>query len=90
MKLRFCERCSAEVEDVDGFCLLGHPLPAVQFVGYVLDGDGTVLDEVSFEDERTAQKWTAERLGSTPGAVLVGRPTVRIRKDTWSSLTARG
>ena len=27
MKLRYCPRCRAEVEDADGFCLLGHPLP---------------------------------------------------------------
>jgi hypothetical protein len=26
MTLRFCAKCAAEVEDVGGFCLLGHPL----------------------------------------------------------------
>ena len=26
MGIRHCPRCRAEVEDVDGFCLLGHPL----------------------------------------------------------------
>jgi hypothetical protein len=26
MTLRFCPKCAAEVEDVGGFCLLGHPL----------------------------------------------------------------
>ena len=24
----FCSRCSSTVEDKDGYCLLGHPLPA--------------------------------------------------------------
>jgi hypothetical protein len=27
MSLRFCSRCRADVEDVGGYCLLGHPLP---------------------------------------------------------------
>ncbi len=27
MQLRFCPRCRADVEDVGGFCLLGHRLP---------------------------------------------------------------
>ena len=27
MKLRYCSRCRADVEDAGGFCLLGHPLP---------------------------------------------------------------
>lgn len=27
MKLRYCPRCRADVEDAGGFCLLGHPLP---------------------------------------------------------------
>ncbi|MGH2806787.1 MAG: hypothetical protein ACRDKT_05890 [Actinomycetota bacterium] len=26
MHVRFCPRCRADVEDVGGFCLLGHPL----------------------------------------------------------------
>ncbi len=24
--IRYCERCNAEVADLDGFCVLGHPL----------------------------------------------------------------
>jgi hypothetical protein len=28
MSVRFCERCRADVEDVGGFCLLGHRLTA--------------------------------------------------------------
>ena len=27
MSLKFCSRCRADVEDVGGYCLLGHPLP---------------------------------------------------------------
>ena len=27
MSLRFCSRCRADVEDVGGYCLLGHPFP---------------------------------------------------------------
>ena len=27
MRLRFCTRCRADVEDVGGFCLLGHRFP---------------------------------------------------------------
>ena len=27
MTLRFCSRCRADVDDVGGYCLLGHPFP---------------------------------------------------------------
>ena len=52
MSLRFCEKCSAEVEDVGGFCLLGHPLrlePPIPSVAEVRQEVDRVLDEVADE-----------------------------------------
>src|SRR5918992_57337 len=49
MVLRFCEKCAAEVEDVGGFCLLGHPLrldPPIPSVSHVRNEVDRVLDEV--------------------------------------------
>ena len=53
MTTRFCEKCSAEVEDVGGFCLLGHPLkvdPLIPSVADVRHEVDRVLEEV--RDER--------------------------------------
>lgn len=50
MAHRYCPRCAAEVEDVGGFCLLGHPLK--------LESEVTSLQELraqvdqAFEDAR--------------------------------------
>ena len=56
MTMRFCEKCSAEVEDVGGFCLLGHPLkldPLIPSVAHVRHEVDRVLEEV--RDERYRQ-----------------------------------
>ena len=47
----FCTRCSAEVQDVGGFCLLGHPLKASP-IGDALDELRAEVDK-RFEDVRS-------------------------------------
>jgi hypothetical protein len=52
MDLRFCARCAAEVEDVGGFCLLGHPLrldPLIPSVADWRDEIGRACDEARVE-----------------------------------------
>ena len=49
MARRYCLRCSSEVEDVGGFCLLGHPLkldPAIPSVAHIRDRVNQARDAV--------------------------------------------
>ena len=58
MTMRFCEKCSAEVEDVGGFCLLGHPLkldPLIPSVAHVRHEADRVLEEVRDERHRPTE-----------------------------------
>ncbi|MFN2488334.1 MAG: hypothetical protein ABR529_01035 [Actinomycetota bacterium] len=52
MSLRFCERCEGEVEDVGGYCLLGHPLrlePLIPSLAHIRAEVDRAFDEVRLE-----------------------------------------
>ena len=81
MVLRFCEKCAAEVEDVGGFCLLGHPLrldPAIPSVSHVRNEVDRVLDEVRLEGSPAAPEGPAQP--PPPPAGGEARPSL------WASL----
>ena len=72
MNTRFCEKCSADVEDVGGFCLLGHPLrldPLIPSVAQVRHEVDRIFDEV--RDQRSVREEGGEGVSSsmedTPG-----------------------
>ena len=53
MALRFCHRCACEVEDVGGFCLLGHPLrlePPIPSLSHIRDEFDRALEEARAEE----------------------------------------
>jgi hypothetical protein len=53
MPLRFCQRCASEVEDVGGYCLLGHPLrvdPLIPSVSHIRDEVDRAFEEVGLDD----------------------------------------
>jgi len=58
---RFCPRCNAEVEDVGGFCLLGHPLRVSAPVSSLSELRAEV--DLAFEEARVQ---VAPVLGEAP------------------------
>jgi hypothetical protein len=61
MTLRYCPRCASEVEDVGGFCLLGHPLrldPLIPSVSHIRDEIDRAFDEAT-PDEASPEEMVA-------------------------------
>ena len=68
MALRFCPRCRAEVDDVGGFCLLGHRFPAAPVEDPIAD--------LRAEVDKAFEKIGSEvpTVGSVVGPALVAQP----------------
>ena len=93
MNTRFCERCSAEVEDVGGFCLLGHPLrldPPIPSLAHVRQEVDRVLDEIRDERGHPGYDMGAGRAqGDVEPPPLPDR-TAASGKSLWDSLRQAG
>jgi hypothetical protein len=81
MTMRYCPRCASEVEDVGGFCLLGHPLrlePLIPSVSHIRAEVDRAFDEVDTAvDRRTPAAEPA--LGGSLSAALL--PEASLRRD---------
>jgi hypothetical protein len=69
MTLRFCPRCIAEVENVGGFCLLGHPLRLDPLIPSVADIRAQVYESMDEVRLGTGAPMPAEREGHPTPAV---------------------
>ncbi len=67
MAKRFCARCSADVEDVGGFCLLGHRLATE--AGMPSLGDLRDQVDKAFEEARLQVAAVLEPVSTLTGAV---------------------
>jgi hypothetical protein len=99
MSFRYCKVCAAEVEDVDGYCLLGHPLklepaiPVAEMRNEVSRALGEVRRDFTAarsepEAVATADHATLEDLAD--GAEMTWSPPAPVRdprRTVWGPLT---
>jgi hypothetical protein len=101
MSFRYCKVCAAEVEDVEGYCLLGHPLkldPAIPSVAEMRDevsralGEarrdfGAAPSEAEAGAVTTADRASLEDIADVAEMTLSPPPPVEdVRRTVWGPL----
>lgn len=84
MTFRFCPRCANEVEDVGGFCLLGHPLkldPLIPSVAEIRDVVDRAVDEAHTSSSSSPRESSSTGAPPPPPAA-----TLYDRHTVWESL----
>jgi hypothetical protein len=97
MALRFCPRCASEVEDVGGFCLLGHALrlePPIPSVARIRDEVTRAFDEarsgpvevLQHADTPSPAEWS-EPSPTSPGDPMDPPPKPAEQASVWEVLS---